>query len=138
MGLSVSASVAIIFVASAIVFGTLLGAFNNAQHSVLDAQRSAQERAVEETYTHLTITNLDIVNGTLTIKNEGDVTLNVRNVDLFINGTTANDRIISESIDGSGPTDLWMPGEELIVSITGDLTSASIKVVCENGISAHF
>ena len=97
MGLSISASAAIIFIASAIVFGTLLGAFTNAEHAMLDAQREAQTRAVEETNTHLAISSINTDNGTVAITNEGDITLSIGKIDLFIDGVLSNDRIIVQN-----------------------------------------
>jgi archaellum component FlaF (FlaF/FlaG flagellin family) len=104
---------------------------------VLDAQREAQTRAVEETNTHLAVSSINTDNGTVAITNEGDITLSIGKIDLFIDGVLSTGRITSRTIMGSGPTDLWMPGEDLVLIISGDLTGASIKVVCENGASAH-
>jgi len=137
MGLSISASAAIIFIASVIVFGTLLGAFDSVQTSYLDAQRDAQDRTNDIMNTKIAITTLDLANGTLTIVNKGETTLAASEVNILIDGKLADDRVSSREVYGNIGSDLWMPGETLILTLSGNLTDASFMVVCGNGVTAY-
>jgi archaeal flagellar protein FlaF len=137
MGLSVSASIAILFVATVIVFGTLLSAYDGTQHTKLVAERDAADRHAVTLGTKITVADVDPGNGTVYIHNEGSQTLLVDHLDILVNGTLANSRINSTRLDDGTHTNIWMPGETLVMELNGPLTDAQIMVVTENGITAY-
>lgn len=137
MGMSVSIATAIIFIASLISFASVIGTLDQAQNSLIEAQRSSSERGVEALHTTISISSIDGQNGTIEVVNGGEVTLITNGTDLFINGTLSNDRITSMSIDGRTDTRLWLPGEVLTISVDGNLNGSAVKVLTANGASAY-
>jgi flagellar protein FlaF len=137
MGMSVSIATAIIFIASLIAFASVLGALDEVQSSVLEAQRSSSEREVEALHTSIVITSIDRPNGTIEVTNSGEVTFSYEGLNILVNGTLSNDRVSSMTIEGHNDSKLWMPGEVLIIDLDGDLESASIKIVTANGASVY-
>lgn len=137
MGMSVSIATAIIFIASLLAFASVLGALDEVQSSVLEAQRSSSEREVEALHTSIAITSIDRSNGTIEVANNGEVTLSYEGLNILVNGTLSNDRVSSMTIEGRNDSKLWMPGEVLIIDLDGDLEGASIKIVTANGASVY-
>jgi archaellum component FlaF (FlaF/FlaG flagellin family) len=135
--MSVSIATAIIFIASLISFASVIGTLDEIQGSVLEAQRTSSERIEETMRTSIAITSVDRQNGTIMVVNGGEVTLAANETDVFINGTLSNDRIVSMSIDGRSNTNLWMPGEVLIIGVDGNLNESAIKILTANGVSAY-
>jgi archaeal flagellar protein FlaF len=138
MGLSISASASIIFVASVLVFGALLGAFNTAQHLVVDAQRSSNERVKDAMQTHITIIGVDGENSTIKVANDGSITLDLSGFDIFLNGTMSKQLITNISVDGNNSTRLLMPFETVEIVVNADLTGTPIEVVTGNGVKAYY
>ncbi len=137
MGLSISASAAIIFIASVIVFGNLLTAFDSGENALMDARSASMHRQNDMSVTHMTITGVDRENGTISIVNDGGLTLHVDQVELFLNGNLSNDLVSSRSVAGNQATDLWMSAETLTMHISSDLNGTQVQVVSENGFTAH-
>jgi flagellar protein FlaF len=137
MGMSVSIATAIIFIASLIAFASVLGALDEVQSSVLEAQRLSSEREVEALHTSIAITSIDGPNGTIEVTNSGEVTLSYEGLNILVNGTLSNDRVSSMTIEGNNDSKLWMPGEVLIIDLDKDLEGASIKIVTANGASVY-
>jgi flagellar protein FlaF len=137
MGLSISASAAIIFVASVIVFSSVLGAMDKAEQSIINAQQASMDRQGDALLTHITITGVDRDNRTISVLNDGSVTLSLSDVDIMLDGVLSNDRIVSESVQGVDDTDIWLPDEVLILQMNGDLDGAAIMVVVGDGITAY-
>jgi flagellar protein FlaF len=137
MGMSVSIATAIIFIASLISFATVIGTLDEAQSSILEAQRASSGREVDALHTSISIVSIDGANGTVMVVNSGEVTLTTYELDVFVNGTLSNQLISSVTIEGNNETKLWLPGEVLVISITGDLDGAAIKIVTANGTSIY-
>ena len=137
MGMSVSIATAIIFIASLISFATVIGTLDEAQSSILEAQRASSGREVDALHTSISIVSIDRANGTVMVVNSGEVTLTTYELDVFINGTLSNQLVSSLTIEGNNETKLWLPGEVLVISITGDLDGAAIKIVTANGTSIY-
>jgi flagellar protein FlaF len=137
MGMSVSIATAIIFIASLISFASIVGALDEAQNALMEAQRTSSEREVEELHTSIAITSIDRLNGTIEVMNSGDVTLSLNEIDILINGTMGNDLVSSMVVEGHEGSRLWMPGETLSVTMNGALEGAVIKIVTANGASIH-
>ncbi len=137
MGLSISASAAIIFVASVIVFGNLLAAFDNFEQALVDARRESQDRQDGILHDRISITAVDVENRTVTLLNEGTETLSISSLDVFLNGTLSDDAIVSTSVNGSTSTNIWFPLETLVITVGSSLNDTLIRVVDANGVAAY-
>jgi archaellum component FlaF (FlaF/FlaG flagellin family) len=136
MGLSVSASVAILFVAVVIVFGTLLSAYDSAQHAQVKAQKDADDRQAGALQTRIAISGIDASNGTVSLVNQGSSTLSVDKLNVLLNGTLSDGSITSAMLNDGTSTGVWMPGEVLVLEFNGTLDGAQVMIVTENGVMA--
>lgn len=137
MGLSISVSAAIIFIGTVIVFGNLLGAYDNFEQALVDAQRDSNERENGVLHDRISISSVDVDDRTVSLANEGSETIHITSLDLFLNGTLSNDAIASMSVNGSSNTKLWFPGETLVLTVDGRLNETLIRVVDGNGVAAY-
>jgi len=124
MGVSVSASTAIIVAGLFFAFTAFYPVAANGFERVTDAQHEMNERALEQKNTDLTVTNATYENGdtgTLIIDaiNDGsvgivvsDTTLVVGNEYIDLGGESA-----VTTVDDNAETDLWLGGEELTVTV---------------------
>ena len=137
MGLSISVSAAIIFIGTVIVFGNLLGACDNFEQALVDAQRDSNERENGVLHDRISISSVDVDDRTVSLANEGSETIHITSLDLFLNGTLSNDAIASMSVNGSSNTKLWFPGETLVLTVDSGLNETLIRVVDGNGVAAY-
>ncbi|SFR30495.1 MULTISPECIES: flagellin [Halorubrum] len=146
MGVSVSASTAIIVAGLFFAFTTFYPVAANGFDRVSDAQHGVNERALERQNTDFAVTNatFDAGTDTLTVNatNEGsiglvagDATLVVGNEYVDVGGPNA-----STTVDGNADTDLWLGGERLTVRVAqGNTTTAigngtRVVLVVESGV----
>ena len=137
MGLSVSAASAILFSSFLIVFGAMFGSINVYQDKIQAAQEGNYSRALDVQGTEIKITSLDAPNGTITISNAGSTTLDPAKLDLLINGTVATLSISQLSIENHPGSQLWLPGEVLVMHSDANMTGAHIELVTEFGTVAY-
>lgn len=137
MGLSISVSAAIIFIGTVIVFGNLLGAYDNFEQALVDAQRDSGQRENAVLHDRISITSVDLDDRTISLVNEGTETIYVTTLDLFLNGTLSNDAIVSITVNDSSNTRLWFPGETMVLTVDGGLNETLIRVVDGNGVAAY-
>ena len=144
MGVSVSASTAIIVAGLFFAFTTFYPVAANGLDRVSDAQHGINERALERQNTDFAVTNATFDADTLTVNatNEGsvglvadDATLVVGNEYVDVGGANA-----STTVDGDGDTALWLGGETLTVRVTQGDTATEIGdgtrvvLVVESGV----
>ncbi|WP_418285570.1 flagellin [Halorubrum sp. DTA46] len=145
MGVSVSASTAIIVAGLFFAFTTFYPVAANGFDSVTDAQRGIQERALEQQNTDFAVANATGGSGTLTVNatNDGpvglvvsDATLVVGNEYVDVGGPNA-----STIVDGNAETDLWLGGEALTLTVNeGELSTdvvageTRVVLVVESGV----
>ena len=146
MGVSVSASTAIIVAGLFFAFTTFYPVAANGLDRVSDAQHGVNERALERQNTEFAVTNatFNTTTDTLTIDatNEGaiglvadDATLVVGNEYVDVGGPNA-----SATVDGDGDTALWLGDETLTVRVDqGNTTTAigegtRVVLVVESGV----
>ena len=87
MGLSVSASSAILFVAFVVVFGALFGAVTEYYHTMDDVTQVNEDRLMASHNTAIEFYSMDESNDSFTIINTGSETLNISDFEVLINGT---------------------------------------------------
>ncbi|WP_435096394.1 flagellin [Halorubrum sp. N11] len=146
MGVSVSASTAIIVAGLFFAFTTFYPVAANGFDRVSDAQQGINERALERQNTAFSVTNATYDGGTnnLTVNatNDGsvglvagDATLVVGNEYVDVGGPNA-----TTTVDGNADTELWLGGETLTVTVAqGDTETVigngtRVVLVVESGV----
>ncbi|WP_297886478.1 flagellin [uncultured Halorubrum sp.] len=146
MGVSVSASTAIIVAGLFFAFTTFYPVAANGLDRVSDAQHGINERALERQNTDFVVTNAtyntSTSNLTVTAANEGsiglvadDATLVVGNEYVDVGGRNA-----TTTVDGDGDTALWLGDETLTVRVAQGDTATTIDngtrvvLVVESGV----
>ena len=146
MGVSVSASTAIIVAGLFFAFTTFYPVAANGFDRVSDAQRGINERALERQNTDFVVSNATYDTGsrnlTVTATNDGavglvagDATLLVGNEYVDVGGPNA-----TTTVDGDGDTELWLEGETLTVTVAQGDTQTTVGddtrvvLVVESGV----
>ncbi|MGQ3329799.1 MULTISPECIES: flagellin [Halorubrum] len=145
MGVSVSASTAIIVAGLFFAFTTFYPVAANGFDRVSDAQHGMNERALERQNTAFSVSNAtyDNTNLTVTATNDGslglvagDATLLVDNEYVDVGGANA-----TTSVEGDGDTELWLGGETLTITVNkADLSTdvvageTRVVLVVESGV----
>lgn len=131
MGVSVSASTAIIVAGLFFAFTAFYPVAANSFDRVTDAQHGIQERALERENTDFTATNATYDGTTLTVNatNEGSVGLVVSDTTLVVDNEYVDlaEYAAGTTVDGDVDTDLWLGDEQLTVTV--DETDLKTDVV---------
>ena len=77
MGFSVSAATALLFIAGVITFASISGAFYAAEGQLSDAQNTYYNNSIDLKECNATIKAVDTVNDTITILNDGSITIDI-------------------------------------------------------------
>ena len=138
MGFSVSGSAAIIFAAMFVAFGMFHSATANGFETVSDAQQDRTDRTLTQQNTAINVTaaTWDGTNNVLTVRanNTGSSQLSVDEVDLLANNESL--RGYDASVDGDASTNLWLPEEQLTITVTALSTDPGrIKLVTGPGVA---
>lgn len=147
MGISVSASTAVVFLGVFIAAGTLYPAVSNGVEQVTTAQQQQGDRILAQQNTDINVTDAtyDTITGELSVsvENTGTTTLDVPETNVLVDGvpnSTEND--FTTSIAGDTDTTVWLPGETLEVSVdpgdagtSGETPPDRVQVVVEYGVS---
>ena len=142
MGFGVSGSTAIIFLGVLVCTGTLYTAAAGSAEQLSDARHANEERILEQRNTAIDITSATYTdnNGSyptsVTVENTGTTTLSVNETSLLVdNGyRPLNDADVLE-VDGTSGTDVWAPGETLLVEFTLTERPGRVKLVTGYGVS---
>jgi archaellum component FlaF (FlaF/FlaG flagellin family) len=135
MGLSLAASTAILFSAFVIAFSALFGAVSEFQTEIGTAQAGIANQNLDASMTAMTWGGMDAANGTVMIKNTGTSTIDLRGLDILVNGSLANGLVLWEEVDGNNATELAFPQEVISIHLDMDLEGASVKIVTRYGYS---
>jgi len=139
MGFSVSGSAAIIFAAMFIAFGMWHSAATNGFEQVSDAQNDHADAALERQNTDVVIDSV-VLNTTsdemqVNATNLGSTDLAIEETDVLVDNDYHTEWRATATVDGVADTDLWLPGEELVFTVS--VSSADhVKLVTETGVSA--
>ncbi|MFC7203970.1 fla cluster protein FlaF [Haloferax namakaokahaiae] len=140
MGFGVSGSTAIIFLGVLIATGTLYTATSNASENLLEAQDADAEQALERTNTEIVISNATYnASGSdslvVNITNTGATTLEVDETTLLVDNVYTNTSGVT-TVDGNQATNLWYPGEHLVMNVSLGSAPGRVKVVTGTGVAA--
>jgi len=137
MGFSVSGSTAIIFVGAALAFTTIYPAAANGFEQVSDARQASADDLLAQQNTDIAValTTYNATTDTLTVvvTNTGETSLAVSDTDLLVDNAYTTG---SRSVAGDASTDLWLPGENLTVSVSSVTARPDrVRVVSEHGVT---
>ncbi|MFC6615158.1 flagellin [Halopenitus salinus] len=147
MGVSVSASTAIIVAGLFVAFGTLYPVASNGFDRVSDAGSEVNERALERENTDVEFVNATYDGSTLnvTVENGGARTVSVPRTSLVVDNeyvTTSDEETIvydpetTDPANGSTSTELWLPEERLRFSVPADDPETAL-VATEEGLQVR-
>ncbi|GAA0514761.1 flagellar protein FlaF [Halorubrum aquaticum] len=145
MGVSVSASTAIIVAGMFFAFTAFYPVAANGFDRVTEGERDVHERALERQNTAFSVDSATfnasgndrlVVNAT----NEGSVGLVVSDTTLVVDNEYVDVANATTTVDGDGDTDLWLGGERLSVEVdgnsleTGVTNDSRVVLVVESGV----
>jgi flagellar protein FlaF len=142
MGFGTSGSLLLIFAGLFLAMSGLYTVTANTAENVADArtEQSRHHHAIQTTTVEIVDASWDQSASNLTIRanNTGETTLSVAEADVLVDGryvpVEAFDR---REVDGE-PTDVWRPGEQLVLEENDALTAAPgrVKLVTGPGVAA--
>ncbi|MEI6796404.1 MAG: hypothetical protein WCK39_06040 [Methanomassiliicoccales archaeon] len=135
MGLSLAASAAILFSASVIAFSALFGAVSEFQSEIGMAEAGLANQHLDNSMISLALEGVDVGNHTILVRNSGTSTIDLRGLDVLVNGTLANGNALWKDVDGDNTTQLAFPQELITIHMDIELEGAAVKVVTRNGYS---
>lgn len=139
MGFSVSVSAAIIFAAFLLSFVIFYQATETAMNEIKKSVDERYDMMLDRGQTRITINNATKTGNKLIINvtNRGNVVLNVKYVDVLVNGTIKTDKIVNYTVNGK-KTDLWAPLETLRIEINYTASKDErVKVITGNAIGDY-
>lgn len=138
MGMSVSAAAAILFTTFVILFGVIFGAIDHYQSSTINAQQQNLDREQEIRDTAMSLVSVNATTDQIVLLNSGSSTILLSDLDLLLNGVYLQQSSYTVQVSGISQTNLWNPGEQLIVQSLTDLDGARIKVTINGWSSIYY
>ncbi|WP_435126223.1 hypothetical protein [Halobaculum sp. D14] len=139
MGLSVSASSAVVFLGVFLAAGILYPAAANGAEQVTEAHHAARDRALDQQNTHITVTNATYYDGNSTLvvtaENDGTTSLSLDHVDLFADNSYVTVPPENVTVAGDAATSLWLPGETARFEVGLPSEPSRSSVVVDHGVS---
>jgi flagellar protein FlaF len=139
MGFSVSGSAAIIFAGMFIGFGILYGAVSDGYERVSDAQDARTNDALETENTAINVTSAEYAGTndrlTVLVENTGATAVGLNATDFLIENEYVTDWQASATVAGHKDTWLWLPGEQLNITVRTSEVPARVTVVTGNGVA---
>ena len=139
MGLSVSASFAILAVAFFIGVAPLIESVFYASNRLMEGANDVADWKMTWARTKIQLDNATW-NGTLTlvnVTNIGSTVLSVDGVSVLINGTYVPHNVTNATVEGKS-TDIWSPNEKLRLELNVTaLTDERVLVVTGNGVAKY-
>lgn len=134
MGLSVSGSLAVVIIATFMMFAAIYPAASNVSDSINDARSDIGEIHVGQAKTSINITSINWEPSTkevnLTVENTGNTVLHVDAISILVdNEYQTESQIESTVVDGDSSTNLWHPGEQLTVTTTPSENNPTAAII---------
>lgn len=136
MGFSVSAAATVLFIASVVTFSTVIGAVYDLEQAMGDTRAGSEIMLQEIGDTHVSISDVDRANGTISLLNDGSVVLDPRQVRLFLNGTLVDPSELSYEVEGLPGTIFFNPGETMVLLTGRAMNDTLVWVMTGNGVKA--
>ena len=135
-GISTPASLLIIFVG---LFVAMSGLYTVAANTAEDVSAATQAEASHQRA--VTATGVEIANATwngtaltVTVNNTGERTLSASETDLVVDGRYVSGDQLDRRVEGAS-TDIWGPGEQLVVETTQPSSAVRVKFVTGLGVA---
>ena len=141
MGVSVSASFAVVAVGLFIAMGLFHAAATNSYEQFRDASEERRDREATVRATTLNVTAAEVIDATdctvrVNVTNEGETELELNDTDVLVNGRYQAGWQPGATVDGEADTDVWLPGERLSLNVTGaPVPPNRTKVVSAAGVA---
>ena len=136
MGLSVSASSAVVFLGMFVAAGVLYPAVANGVERYSDAQSGELDRALAQSNTEVELVNATYDAGTdtlaVTANNTGTTTIDLNETNLLVDGELAS---FTVSVNGSSTTGVWLPGETATYEVSLSSEPGRVQLVVDYGVS---
>lgn len=135
MGISHSASAAVIFLGVFVAAGSLYPAVANGTERVTDAQQAARDDALAEQNTEINVTRAvydeseDVLE--VNVTNTGTTTLDLEAVNLLADGESTGPTGTIDRVE----RETWLPGETANFSVTYSSRKDRVVVVVDYGVS---
>jgi flagellar protein FlaF len=137
MGFSVSGSAAIVLAGMFIGFGMFYAATAESNELVSEAREERVDDTLVEKNSDIAIRSVEYVDGRLTVlvNNTGAQPLSINATDVIVDNRYRTDWERNATVDGAGGTDLWLPREQLNVTVYPDDTPTRVKLVAGQGVA---
>jgi len=135
MGLSVSAAASIILIASVVAFSTIMDAVFEMEGDLQDARVESEAMASEISGTRVSVIGVDAY-GSISMVNEGSVSLDPRHIWLLLNGTVVDPSMLSYEVEGIPDTRFFHPGETMVIHTGTPMNDTCICLMAGNGVKA--
>ncbi|QLH74277.1 MAG: hypothetical protein HPY73_01635 [Methanomassiliicoccales archaeon] len=128
MGVGVSAASAIMFTTFILIFSTVFVAVDDLQDTMIETQMEHYEDERYLDRLSISIVSVDVIGRRVDMINDGGVCIDVRDVDVLLNGVYLNDLELTIDVQGVINSTIWGPGEIATISFKQDIDGARIKV----------
>lgn len=135
MGLSVSASAAILFVAFLVCFGALFGAVTKYYAAIDDMLEDERDQAIAIQGASMEFAVIDVANRTFTVANVGSQTLFLNDFEVLVDGIMLPAQDFTVSVIGHPGSELMLPGDRATFVLDGAIEGSRIMVFATLGIS---
>jgi flagellar protein FlaF len=141
MGFSVSGSAVIVFIGFVVAVGIAVPSVLGSVGELAGAQGEQIDRGTDRANTDVEI-NRTVYNETtgllaIELDNTGSTTLSVNDTSVLVNGTIrtrSGGGIVETAVDGDTGATIWLPAEQLEVTVDAADAPGRVKIVTENGI----
>jgi flagellar protein FlaF len=141
MGFSVSGAAAIIFASMFIAFGAWYTAVDNSFQQIDDAEDDQIEGSLEAANTAIELSSA-VYNASesdqqfeIRANNTGTTELSLNSTTLLLDSELEAGWQADAEVDSNGETDLWLPGEELVITLTLTEQPTRVKLATESGVA---
>lgn len=138
MGLSISASAAILFVAFVVCFASLFGAVSDYQEAAEAAAGMERARLLDTASTSLAFENVDARNGSFVLGNRGQTVLDISDLEVLVDGRLIPRSEVSMSVQGHDGSRLAFCGDRVSVQTGIDLEGCRVMIVTHTGSSTTY
>ncbi|XGI83119.1 hypothetical protein ACEU6E_07495 [Halorutilales archaeon Cl-col2-1] len=141
MGFSVSASTAIIFIGVLIAANSVYGAWTYSQKQLETARDDEAHDLLEKRQTSVEVisTSYSSATDTLTVNtsNTGETSLSASKTTAILDGEYSPKETVTvkNSFGNEKNSNLWLPGDYLVVNVSSTTDPTRVKLSTENGIS---
>ncbi|GEM_PF-649858 len=122
MGLSVSASAAIVMIGFVLVFGTLYPAIESSQEIKNEARSQWLDWRDEKQNAEMSVDSVEYIEQdtrlNISLKNTGDTAFAISELEVLLDGVYSTDKVTGYVVDQRiENTDIWNPGQDLNLTL---------------------